>query len=283
MTTLDAVNAKEEARPTAEAAAAAELGRMAKEKGWSLIGSDGLLNQLTKTVLETGLNEGMAEHLGYEKARPGRAGVRERPQRHPPQDRPDQIDRARGHGGAAGPGQHVRAADREKAAAPAGRVDEIVLSLHAKGLTNGEISAHFQEIYGAAVARETISRVTDKVSQRCKPGRPARWIRAVYAAVFIDALVVKIRDGQVANRPIYAAIGVSLDGEKDILGLWAGTGGEGAKFWMSVLTDIRNRGVKDVFFLDCDGLKRRPRSRHPTGSYGRAASLPFGFCWCGPG
>jgi len=73
-----------------------------------------------------------------------------------------------------------------------------------------------------------------------------------------DAIVVKIRDGQVANRPIYAAIGVTLDGDKDVLGLWAGTGGEGAKFWMSVLTDIRNRGVKDVFFLVCDGLKGLP-------------------------
>ena len=80
----------------------------------------------------------------------------------------------------------------------------------------------------------------------------------VYAAVFIDAIVVKVRDGQVANRPIYAAIGVTLDGEKDILGLWAGTGGEGAKFWMGVLTDLRNRGVRDVFFLVCDGLKGLP-------------------------
>jgi transposase-like protein len=70
--------------------------------------------------------------------------------------------------------------------------------------------------------------------------------------------VVKVRDGQVANRPVYAAIGVTLAGEKDILGLWAGTGGEGAKFWMSVLTDIGNRGVKDVFFLVCDGLKGLP-------------------------
>ena len=80
----------------------------------------------------------------------------------------------------------------------------------------------------------------------------------VDAAIFIDALVVKIRDGQVANRPIYAAIGVTLDGEKDILGHWAGTGGEGAKIWMSVLTDIKNRGVKDSFFLVCDGLKGLP-------------------------
>jgi putative transposase len=76
--------------------------------------------------------------------------------------------------------------------------------------------------------------------------------------VFIDAIVVKVRDGQVTNRPVYAAIGVTLEGCKDILGLWAGTGGEGAKFWMSVLTDIRNRGVRDVFFVVCDGLKGLP-------------------------
>ena len=136
-------------------------------------------------------------------------------------------------------------------------VDEIVLSLYAKGLTTGEISAHFAEIYGASVSKETISRITDKVIDEMQDWA-ARPLDEVYAAVFIDAIVVKIRDGQVANRPIYAAIGVSLDGHRDVLGLWAGTGGEGAKFWMSVLTDIRNRGTRDVFFLVCDGLKGLP-------------------------
>jgi len=136
-------------------------------------------------------------------------------------------------------------------------VDEIVLSLYAKGLTTGEISAHFAEIYGASVSKETISRITDKVVEEMQAWQ-ARPLDAVYAAIFIDAIVVKVRDGQVANRPVYAAIGVSLDGEKDILGLWAGTGGEGAKFWMAVLTDIKNRGVADVFFLVCDGLKGLP-------------------------
>ena len=80
----------------------------------------------------------------------------------------------------------------------------------------------------------------------------------MYAAVFIDAIVVKVREGQVANRPVYAAIGVTVDGHKDVLGLWTGTGGEGAKFWMSVLIDMKNRGVRDVFFLVCDGLKGLP-------------------------
>jgi transposase-like protein len=136
-------------------------------------------------------------------------------------------------------------------------VDEVVLSLYAKGLTTGEISAHFAEIYGASVSRETISRITDKVIEEMNDWA-VRPLDEIYAAIFIDAIVVKVRDGQVANRPFYAAIGVSLAGERDILGLWAGTGGEGAKFWMSVLTDLRNRGVKDVFFVVCDGLKGLP-------------------------
>jgi putative transposase len=136
-------------------------------------------------------------------------------------------------------------------------VDEIVLSLTAKGLTTGEISAHFAEIYGASVSREMVSRITDRVIEEMNEWQN-RPLDAVYAAIFIDAVHVKIRDGQVANRPIYAAIGVTLTGGKDILGLWAGTGGEGAKFWMSVLTDIKNRGVTDTFFVVCDGLKGLP-------------------------
>ena len=138
-----------------------------------------------------------------------------------------------------------------------GGVDEIVLSLYAKGLATGEISAHFAEIYGASVSKETISRITDRVVEEMQAWQ-ARPLDEVYAAVFIDAIVVKVRDGQVANRPVYAAIGVTLAGEKDILGLWAGTGGEGAKFWMAVLTDLKNRGIKDVFFVVCDGLKGLP-------------------------
>jgi putative transposase len=137
------------------------------------------------------------------------------------------------------------------------RQPAIVLSLYAKGLTTGEISAHFAEIYGASVSKETISRITDKVIEEMT-GWCSRPLDQVYAAIFVDAIMVKVRDGQVANRPVYAAIGVSLDGEKDILGLWAGAGGEGAKFWMAVLTDLRNRGVKDVFFVVCDGLKGLP-------------------------
>jgi transposase-like protein len=98
-------------------------------------------------------------------------------------------------------------------------VDEIVLSLCAKGLTTGEISAHFAEIYGASVSKETISRITDTVVAEMQDWA-ARPLDGVYVAVFIDAIMVKVRDGQVANRPVYAAIGVTLDGRKDVLGLW---------------------------------------------------------------
>ena len=132
-----------------------------------------------------------------------------------------------------------------------------MLSLYAKGLTTGEISAHFAEIYGASISRETVSRITGKVVAEM-----AEWatrpLDAVYVAIFIDAIVVRVRDGQVASLPVYAAIGVTIDGRKDVLGLWAGAGGEGARFWMSVLTDLKNRGVKEVFFLVCDGLKGLP-------------------------
>ena len=126
-----------------------------------------------------------------------------------------------------------------------------------KGLTTGEICAHFAEIYGASVSKETISRITDKVIEEMQDWS-VRPLDEIYVAVFIDAIVVKVRDGQVASRPIYAAIGVTLAGREDILGLSAGTGSEGAKFWMSVLTDLCNRGVRDVFFLVCDGLKGLP-------------------------
>ena len=254
-TTLDGAK-KNKPEQSAEQQAAAELVRLAKEQGLSLTGPDGLLKQLTKTVLETALNEEMTEHLGYEKHDPaGPDG--QHPQRHPGQDGADRGHRSGGHRRAARSGRDVRAADRKKRQRRLSGVDEVVLSLYAKGLTTGEISAHFAEIYGASVSKETISRITDKVIEEMNDWA-VRPLDEIYAAVFIDAIVVKVRDGQVANRPFYAAIGVTLDGERDILGLWAGTGGEGAKFWMSVLTDLRNRGVRDVFFVVCDGLKGLP-------------------------
>jgi transposase-like protein len=257
MTTLDAV-AKKKAEASAEQLAAAELVRMAKQQGLSLTGPDGLLQQFTKTVLETALNEEMTEHLGYEpnQAPEGRESANVRNGTRSKTVLTETtgsvpIEVPRDRDGSFQP-QIVRKRQRRLTG-----VDEIVLSLYARGLTTGEISAHFAEIYGASVSKETVSRITDKVVAEMQEWA-SRPLDEVYVAIFIDALVVKVRDGQVANRPIYAAIGVTVTGEKDILGLWAGSGGEGAKFWMSVLTEIRNRGVKDVFFLVCDGLKGLP-------------------------
>ncbi|MGW4067887.1 IS256 family transposase [Nocardia grenadensis] len=234
MTTLDAV-AKKKADASAEQLAAAELVRMAKEKGLSLTGPEGLLQQFTKTVLETALNEEMTEHLGFEPneapAERESANVRNGTRSKTVLTEttgPVPIEVPRDRDGSFEP-QIVKKRQRRLTG-----VDEIVLSLYAKGLTTGEISAHFAEIYGASVSKETVSRITEKVIAEMQ-----EW----------------------SSRPldeVYAAIGVTVTGEKDILGLWVGTGGEGAKFWMSVLTEIRNRGVKDVFFLVCDGLKGLP-------------------------
>ncbi len=241
-----------------EQAAAAAMVAEAKARGLELTGPNGLLKLFTKNVLEAALNEEMSEHLGHEKnqAELGRESTNVRNGSRGKTVISDaagevRIDVPRDREGAFEP-QIVKKRQRRLT-----EVDEMVLSLYAKGMTTGEISAHFAEIYGASVSKETISRITDRVvAEMTEWSDPA--LDSVYVAVFIDAIVVKVREGQVANRPVYAAIGVTVDGRKDVLGLWAGSGGEGAKFWMSVLIDLKNRGVRDVFFVVCDGLKGLP-------------------------
>jgi putative transposase len=249
---------KTETELSPEQAAAAAMVAEARQRGLELTGPHGLLKLFTKNVLEAALNEELTEHLGHAKnrAEPDRDSTNTRNGSRPKTVISDAagevaIDVPRDRQGTFEP-RIVRKRQRRL-----NDVDEIVLSLYAKGLTTGEISAHFAEIYGASVSKETVSRITDKVVAEMQDwaNRP---LDGLYVAVFIDAIVVKVRDGQVANRPFYAAIGVTIDGRKDVLGLWAGSGGEGAKFWMSVLTDLRNRGVRDVFFLVCDGLKGLP-------------------------
>jgi putative transposase len=255
--TLDGVTSKKKDKPepAAQQKLAEELVARAREQGVSLTGPEGLLKQLARTVLETALKQEMTEHLGHDKhGQPAAGNVRNGTRAKTVLTEASgqvPIEVPRDRQGTFEP-QIVRKRQRRLTG-----VDEMVLSLYAKGLTTGEISAHFAEIYGASVSKETISRITDKVLEEMTSwcSRP---LDGVYAAVFIDAVMVKVRDGQVANRPVYAAIGVTLAGEKDILGLWAGAGGEGAKFWMSVLTDLKNRGVSDVFFVVCDGLKGLP-------------------------
>ena len=133
-------------------------------------------------------------------------------------------------------------------------VDEMVISLAAKGLTTGEVQAYLAEAYGAEVSRQPISTITDQVLEDMTEWQ-SRPLDPVYPVVFIDAIHVKIRDGAVANRPIYVTLAVTTEGRREILGLWAGDGGEGAKHWLHILTGIKNRGVSDVLTLVCDGLK----------------------------
>jgi len=204
--TQNDVTNKQQAEQSAEEQAAKELGRAAREQGLSLTGPDGLLKQLTKTVLETALGEEMTEHLGYEKHDPAGAGagnIRNGSRGKSVLTESTgqvEIQVPRDRAGTFEP-QIVKKRQRRLSG-----VDEIVLSLYAKGLTTGEISAHFAEIYGASVSRETISRITDKVITEMSDWA-VRPLDEIYGAVFIDAIVVKVRDGQVANRPFYAAIG----------------------------------------------------------------------------
>lgn len=235
---------------------AEQLLAQAREQGVDLVGPNGLLNQLTKKVLETALEEEMAEHLGYDKHDPvgrnsgnSRNGVRAKTVL--TEIGPVEIEVPRDTDASFTP-QIVKKRQRRLTG-----VDEIVLSLTARGLTTGEISAHFAEVYGASVSRETVSKITDKVVEEMT-GWANRPLDPVYPVIFIDAIVVKVRDGQVRNKPIYVVIGVTVSGERDILGLWAGDGGEGAKFWLQVLTELKNRGVADICIAVCDGLKGLP-------------------------
>jgi putative transposase len=133
-----------------------------------------------------------------------------------------------------------------------------VISLYAKGLTTGEIRDHLSEIYDTEISRDTISKITDRVVEDLVAWQ-SRPLDAVYPVLLIDAVVIKVRDTQVANRPVYVAIGVDLDGERDVLGLWMGpSGGEGAKQWMTMLTELKNRGLRDALIVCCDGLRGLP-------------------------
>ncbi|HTK67384.1 MAG TPA: IS256 family transposase [Pseudonocardia sp.] len=235
---------------------AEQLLAQAREQGVDLVGPNGLLNQLTKNVFETALEAEMTEHLGYDKHDPvGRTGGNSRNGTRSKtvltEIGPVQIEVPRDTDSSFDP-QIVRKRQRRLTG-----VDEIVLSLSAKGLTTGEIAAHFDDVYGAKISKETISKITDKVLAEMTEWRN-RPLDRCYPVLFIDAINVKVRDGQVTNRPVYLAIGVTVAGERDILGLWAGDGGEGAKFWLAVLTEIKNRGVKDVCIAVCDGLNGLP-------------------------
>ena len=248
-------------KPTRGAAGeqlAEELVSRAREEGLELTGPDGLLGRVTKAVLEGALQGEMDDHLGYVKHEAaGRDGGNSR------------------NGGRTktvlteiGPVDIEVPRDRDCSFEPkiVGKrqrrlsgIDELVISLSAKGLTTGEVAAHLADVYGAQVSKQTISVITDRVLEGLAEWQ-SRPLDSIYPVIFIDAITVKIRDGQVANRPIYVAMAVTCDGERDILGMWAGEhgDGEGAKFWMRVLTEIKNRGTRDCCMVVCDGLKGLP-------------------------
>ena len=130
--------------------------------------------------------------------------------------------------------------------------NERIIALYARGMTTRDIRAHLREIYGVEVSPALISRVTDAVMEELTEWQ-SRPLDRVYPVIFIDALMVKIRDGVVTNRPVYLAIGIDCDGHKQVLGLWVGPPtGEPAKFWLSVLTEVKARGVADVCIVCCD-------------------------------
>ena len=230
----------------------------ARCEGLQLTGEDGLLAQLTKRIIESAAQGEMDVHLGYAKHDPaGRDGANSR-----------NGARAKTVLTDIGPVEVTIPRDRDATFEPRivrkrqrrlSGLDGLVISLSAKGLTHGEICAHLAEVYGAQVSKQTISTITDRVIEGMSEWQN-RPLDAVYPVVFIDAINVKIREGNVANRPIYVALGVTVDGTRDVLGLWAGEhgDGEGSKFWLRILTEIKNRGTQDICIVVCDGLKGLP-------------------------
>jgi transposase-like protein len=235
-----------------------QLTERARADGLQLTGEGGLLQRLTKLVVESSLEGELDDHLGYGKHDPvgrntGNSRNGKRAKTLLTEAGPVQIEVPRDRDGSFEP---KIVAKRQRRLSG---VDDLVISLSAKGLTHGEISAHLAEIYGADVSKQTISTITDRVVEGM-----AEWqnrpLDPVYPVIFIDCVNVKIRDGQVANRPIYVALAVTVDGTRDILGLWAGEhgDGEGAKYWLRVLSEIKNRGTTDCCIVVCDGLKGLP-------------------------
>jgi putative transposase len=222
-----------------------------KEQGVSLVGPGGLLNQLTKNVLETALEAELTEHLGHEHgqtpiAENMRNGTRVKTVL--TEIGPVEIEVPRDRDGSFEP---VIVPKRKRRL---DGIDQIVLSLSARGLTTGEIAAHFEEVYGAKVSKDTISKITEKVA-----GELSEWssrpLDPLYPVLFVDVIVVKVRD-----TPFYVVMGVTTNGEREILGIWAGDGGEGARFWLQVFSELKNRGVQDVLIAVCDGLKGLPEA-----------------------
>jgi len=232
------------------------LGR-AQAEGAELLGPDGLLSQVTKAVLERALAEEMTGHLGYEKHDPaGRGSGNSRNGTTGKTVLTDvgAVDLAvpRDRAGSFEP-QIVR-----KGQTRLEGFNERIIALYARGMTTRDIRAHLREMYDVDVSPDLISRVTDGVLEELQEWQ-SRPLDRVYPVIFIDALMIKVRDGVVTNRPVYLAIGIDCEGAKQVLGLWVGpTAGESAKFWLTVLSELKSRGVADVCIVCCDGLTGLP-------------------------
>jgi putative transposase len=228
------------------------------KKPEDIIGENGLLKQLTKALLERAMQAEMTEHLGYEKhdqagnnSGNSRNGKTTKALKGDFGELP--LETPRDRNGTFEPKIVAKGQTRFTG------FDDKIVWMYARGMSTREITGHLEEIYGVAVSPALISNVTEAVMEEVKAWQ-ARPLDAVYPIVYLDALVVKIRDaGHVRNRAIYVAIGVNLKGNKEVLGLWTNEA-EGAKFWLQVLTDMKNRGVADIFIACVDGLSGFPKA-----------------------
>jgi putative transposase len=223
-----------------------------------ILGQDGVLGEITRRMVQRALEEELTEHLGYPAGQAPLGGVGNSRNGGTPKtvltdQGPVAISVPRDRKSRFEP-QLVKKGQRRLRG-----LDEKIIALYAGGMTTREIEAYIGELYGPGVSRETVSRVTAAVLEDAKAWQ-TRPLEAVYPILYLDALVIKIRDGQaVRNFACYLAIGVNLDGDRDVLGMWFQRT-EGAKFWLQVLTDLRTRGVQDVLICCVDGLQGFPEA-----------------------
>ena len=231
--------------------------------GVELLGPDGVLAELTKRILERGLAEELSDHLGYEPGDPaGRGSGNNRNGTTPKKVFTEvgaiDLDIPRDRNGSFEPKLVPKGTTR------LAKFNENIVHLYARGMSTRDIRRELGRMYGVEVSPALVSRVTDGILDELSEWQN-RPLDAVYPIVYIDALVVKVRtDGTVINRAAYLAVGVDVEGRKHVLGVWLGDGDEGAKFWLTVLTELRHRGLDDVLIVCCDGLKGLPDAIEAT-------------------